>query len=349
MSQFHIVLADEDDSYISTLEFRFLEQYHESAQIEVISNPVYFQQFFQTPRRLNLLIVNESLYTPELRRHQIDTIIVLSEQEGGHLLSEEGEKVLYKYTSMKELLRTISHLVDIPELKSDDGTKVICVYSPIGGIGSTTTALALTAALNQGHKRALYINTETVQSFTGFFETPPDMINAEFRTMLLAKNPHIAQLLPAACQRMQDVEFLQPFEHSLTTYGISLTHFAHLTDALREEGSYQYVILDCSTEFTQEKSLLMSRCDHVIILTGQSGYECRRLFELLRNINLLDSNRFLFACNRYDERQENLVSQMLPSQISIAEYVPEFTAELRYRPERLGRHEAITRLAYRIS
>ena len=79
MARYQIVLADQDEDYISLLELRFLEYFGDVADIQLISDPAYFRSYFETPKKLDLLIINDALYLPELPRHSIDALIRLSE------------------------------------------------------------------------------------------------------------------------------------------------------------------------------------------------------------------------------------------------------------------------------
>lgn len=53
-----IVVVDTDEEYLSALEYKLLEEWEEKADIEIITQLKYFQEFFGKPRNIFLLVIN---------------------------------------------------------------------------------------------------------------------------------------------------------------------------------------------------------------------------------------------------------------------------------------------------
>ena len=49
MSKPLIIIADTDELYLQNLERKFLEEFDDQIELEIISDPVYFEQRFETP------------------------------------------------------------------------------------------------------------------------------------------------------------------------------------------------------------------------------------------------------------------------------------------------------------
>lgn len=348
MARYQIVLVDQDEYYISLLELRFLEYFGDVADIQLISDPDYFRSYFDTPQKLDLLIINDSLYLPELTRHSIEAIIRLSEVPV-ETQREKSGCILYKYTGMKILFDELAPYLDRAAAcaAQRQETKMICIYSPVGGMGSTTLSMGLCAALAKLNRKVLYLNTETIQSFPSLLPQQPPAMDARCRNQLLRDSNGTSLLGPEAFGQC-GFDYLLPFENSPATYGITLTHLTRLADNLRQSNRYHYIILDCSSEFTQEKSVLMSTCSTVLILLSQEQQSCYRIEALLRNINIRDGEKFQFICCRYREDEENYLKDSLLGKINLTEYIPYLPAHLRNHVEEVGNQEAVMRLAYRL-
>jgi len=157
-----IVIADEDEEYLTPLELKFIEELDDKAEIEVITTRDYLQSFFSTPRKVDILIINKSLYSDIFSKHDIENIFILTEEES------DKENEIYKYTSVKDIYNFVSGSVktNTQELAAvKEGTKAILVYSPIGGSGKTALSLGISGIISKYRKKVLYISTESIQSF----------------------------------------------------------------------------------------------------------------------------------------------------------------------------------------
>ena len=80
MAKPRIIIADTDINYIIPLQLKFVEDFFEKVDIEIITDPAYFDTVFSTPQRADILIVSEELYSQAMQRHNISHIFVMNEQ-----------------------------------------------------------------------------------------------------------------------------------------------------------------------------------------------------------------------------------------------------------------------------
>ena len=59
MSKPLIVLVDTDESYLATLENKFLVELGDKAELEIISDLQYYEMFFSTPVTAEIVVVDE--------------------------------------------------------------------------------------------------------------------------------------------------------------------------------------------------------------------------------------------------------------------------------------------------
>ena len=80
MAKPRIIIADTDISYIIPLQLKFVEEFFEKIDIEIVTDKAYYEQLFATPQKADILIVSEELYDSSLQRHNIGNIFLMTEQ-----------------------------------------------------------------------------------------------------------------------------------------------------------------------------------------------------------------------------------------------------------------------------
>lgn len=62
MDKPRVVIADTDENYIQSIELKFIEDFFDKVQLEIITDQEYFERLFMTPQSADILIVSEDLY-----------------------------------------------------------------------------------------------------------------------------------------------------------------------------------------------------------------------------------------------------------------------------------------------
>lgn len=349
MSKFYIILADWEQEYVSRLGARFPESFGDVADIEIITEPTFFDQFLSQRKHIDWLIINDSIYSKyseQLKRHNIAGIIRLSEVPPdltGPVPGQGKEEfLLYKYISMKEIFAIIEpHLSQIPQAQ----TCLVCIYSPVGGAGTTTVALALASALAKKRKNVLYLSTEDFQS-AAMLLPEKKAPSAEFCDALLSGDSKMLDLLSAECGHT-GFDYLRPFSKSIANHNLTVRHFQRLAELLKETGRYSFIVMECSSEFTQEKTQLMGVCDRVVIVTSQGRAAEWKTQAFLRSIIISDKDKFLSVCNRYQAGRSGRIKEILLREFQVQSDIPELSEEVCSDPERLGAEREFAKIALR--
>lgn len=329
MSKLVVVLADEDERYLMPLELKFIEEFDDRAEIIVITDKEYLKSFFSIPQKIDILIINEGLYGQELGKQNIGNVFLLMESNFETGTEELNIKRIYKYTSVKEIYNEIinnSSSKVLNPICQQDKTTVIMTYSPCGGVGKTTITIGIAAAIAKTNKRILYINTESLQSFNYLFKNKSYQSN-DFEKQLISHDKHILHSLQSSLGK-EGFDYILPFKQATCSLNIHMEDYRYLIEQIKTSRLYDYVIVDTSTEFNSEKTMLMSYCDHVIIITAQDRVSTVKLDALLNNIDCSDKNKFIFVCNKYNEEKPNyLLKDDIINKCLINEYIKVFDTE----------------------
>ena len=80
MAKARIIRADTDESYIQSIQLKFIEEFFEKIDLEIITDKEYFEQLFSAPQKAEILIVSEDLYDLSLQKHNISYVFLMTEQ-----------------------------------------------------------------------------------------------------------------------------------------------------------------------------------------------------------------------------------------------------------------------------
>lgn len=349
MSKLVVVLADEDARYLMPLELKFIEEFDDRAEIIVITDKEYLNQFFSIPQKIDILIINEALYSQELGKQNIGNIFLLMESNFVTGTEDININRIYKYTSVKEIYNEVinnSSSKVLNPIAQQDKTTVIMTYSPCGGVGKTTISIGIAAAIAKTYKRTLYINTESLQSFNYLLKNKCYLSN-DFEKQLISHDNQILNSLQSSLGK-EVFDYILPFKQATCSLNIQIEDYRYLIEKIKSSSLYDYVIVDTSTDFNSEKTMLMSYCDKVILVTAQDEVSIAKLESLLNNIDCSDNNKFIFVCNKYDETKINyLLKDDLINKCPINEYINKFDKEkANVDVEFLASNEHFQKLAY---
>ena len=107
MSRPRIIIADTDVNYIQSLQLKFIEEFFEKIDLEIITEREYFDELFSVPQKAEILVVSEDLYESSLQRHNISKVFLMVEQDENDGTEELNVNKIFKYSSIKEIFNEI--------------------------------------------------------------------------------------------------------------------------------------------------------------------------------------------------------------------------------------------------
>ena len=108
MAKPRVIIADTDYNYIIPLQLKFVEDYFEEVELEIITDEAYFEALLATPQRAEVMIISEELYSLAIRRHNIAHIFLMTEQYEEDQTADLNINRIFKYTSIKEIFNEIT-------------------------------------------------------------------------------------------------------------------------------------------------------------------------------------------------------------------------------------------------
>ena len=349
MAKPRIIIADADVSYIIPLQLKFVEDFFEKVNLEIISSKEYFEELFSTPQFADILIISEELYSKNLNRHNITHIFVMNEQiEEEHTVDVKINHI-YKYTSIKTIFNEITNKsVDVFKSKKDktQETQIVLVYSASGGTGKTTLAMGVSASLAKDYKRVLYINAAQLQTFQYLLDNASCVTSDEVYSKLANPSESIYTDIKHVI-RKEIFSYLPPFKAALLSLGIPYTVFLEIIKAARESGDYDVIVVDADVAFDEEKAELINIADKVLIVTNQSLAAVFATNVLVSNVNGMNSDKYIFICNNFRKEDNNtLISPNVTLKFAVSDYVDHFRNYEQMKVADFSREGSIQRVAF---
>lgn len=351
MAKPRIIIADTDAGYIVPLQLKFVEDFFEAVDIEIITEVSYFETLFSTPQKADILIVSEDLYSQAMQRHNIAHIFVMNEQYEEDQTADLNVNHIFKYTSIKEIFNEITgKSADVLKIKTGgkNETQVVLFYSASGGVGKTTAAIGVSASLTKNYKRVLYINAARLQVFQHMLDNHSAISAPDVYAKLAAANDSIYPEIKHVI-RKELFSYLPPFKAALMSLGLDYSVFSKIIASAKKSGEYDFIVVDADVTFDEDKAALLNVADKVVILTQQTLSSVLATNILVSNINGANSDKYIFICNNFDKDKDNaLISPAVALKFSISDYIDHFANYENMRPDSLSKENSIQRTAFLI-
>lgn len=351
MAKPRIIIADTDINYIIPLQAKFAEEFPGEIDLEIITEPSYFEQLFASPQQVDVLIVSDQLYSGLLRRHNIGYIFVMMEKYEEGTTDELSINRLFKYTSIREIFNEIvgksSDVLNV-NIHTKKACQTVLVSSAAGGTGKTTVAMGLAGCLTRNYKKVLYINAERLQTFQYRLENRGAISAPDVYMRLVDPQPSVYQEIRHII-RKEEFSYLPPFKAPLMSLGLHYSVYRKIAASAKKTNEYDFIIIDADPVFDEEKAALIGEADKVVIVTRQTEDSVLATDALVSNINGSGSEKYLFVCNDFRKDEENyLTSSDIGIRFQVNEYIGHFPAGEKITTSKLAHDTGIQKTAFLI-
>lgn len=321
-----IVIADEEMEYVIRLFQRFVQDFGDAVSVELISDPDYFEKLFSTPQKVDILIASSELRTISIEKHSIASIFWLTEERTAELPGARKEEILYKYdgipTQMAQIIgRNRQMLQDSKVSLKGSAPQMVVFSSASGGVGKTTAALGIGAALTKFYKRVLYIQASPLQYFPLHFQNRTEIQAVDIYGRLFSSGGKAFEILRSSIRR-EIIDYLPPFDKALFSRGLSFPIYERIAQQAVQSGQYDFVLVDAQCSFGEDLLQLFDKADKVVLVTDQSESSVDALGRMCDNIANLRLGKYLFLCGKFDEQKPNAVRSPRSSlKFPVSEYI----------------------------
>ncbi|MGL4762481.1 MAG: hypothetical protein ACRCWG_13625 [Sarcina sp.] len=305
MEKINLFIVNTDIYYLNNLRGYILKKYSDKFNLVCISDMTLLDNEFRQVES-GVLLVSDDIYTFNLKSFKFEEIVILSEKE--NLGNKDGNKIINKYVAADLLCEDIISIYSNSknnrsnqEKSKKIETSVISVFSPIGGVGTSSIASSLAILFAKLGEKVLYINLERIKSTDYFFKTKY-YSDVEFDQD--DKVPFIGMI--------QDELFWDEktgvycFDYA---YEDSIIDIKNIIDYIVETKLFVKIIIDIDSNITKVQRSIVSSCDKVLIPVLNEVVAIYKLELYEQNYGFSDNT--IFIVNKY--RKENEISSKLKS------------------------------------
>jgi cellulose biosynthesis protein BcsQ len=336
-----IVLAGADEKYILTIEEMLATKFSDLLELEVITSADYFDEYFGVHRDMEILLISDEMYDEKLLAQTVNCFFVLTEDVDREF--DPRIKKLFKYIGVSDLYNEIRVAARIDVSSSSNGprrTQLITFFSGIGGSGKTTLSIAAAAALSDINKKAIFVSCEEVNTFHRYVEDGSPL-SAEAIKDIQKAGADVYNGIKHNIRR-EYTDYLPPFPASLSTLGISLSGIVNLIKSMQRVNVYDYIVVDLGDNISDEYMEILARSDKVVFVVLQDAFSVFKMNEVLKNVDLSDSSKTIYICNRFrDDRENHIMSSSV-----ITEYIGDIEGIDKYKIGELKENPRIKELGF---
>lgn len=351
MASPQIIIADSDLNYVTPIQLKFIEEFFDKIQLEIITDKDYYDEYFSNPRKIDILIVSEEFYDSSVNKHNIGHIFLMTEEQGEEDTVELTVNKIYKYTSIKEIFNEISGKSnDILKLYGEKKTEpeIILVYSANGGSGKTTVAMGICSCLTKNFKKVLYINASYMHSFQRLLENPVAISSSKVYSSLISGGKSIYNDIKHII-RKELFYYLPPFNTSLLSLGISYSLYNTISVEAKQSNDYDCIVVDADSKYDEDTAELLNSASKVLVVTNQSEASVFATNILISNLNGINSEKYIFVCNDFRKDLDNaLISPTIKPQFTVSEYIEHIEHYDKIRVKDLENNTGIQKTAFLI-
>jgi len=311
MSKINLLIADIDVDYIESMYRFFMDMYSDRLNIIAYTDMNLLDKYLtdNSGKSDVLLISTDMISDWSLIKSKISgTMISLTSIRNMDRIN--GIPAICKYQSGDKIISDIfGHFSENSEqeININDGkcnAKVFAVYSPIGGSGKSSVAIAISKILSGHASKVFYLNLETVATTFSFLDCSSKYSLSNIFYSIKEKSRNLPLKIEAAknIDISSGVNFFAPAESALEIEEMLPEEIIILVEQLKLLGQYDYIIIDMSSSLNKTNLELLKNSDQILTVMLNDKLSQDKLNILLReyeilsqreNINLLNKSVFL--------------------------------------------------------
>ena len=160
----NLVIVDSDYDYVRTIEPEIFRRYADRVDVQIITDESYLDKWFAEKREIDVLIIDQNHYGDYLAEHVIHQTFLMIPEIDIEQKAPRNVSVLVKYLPENDLFEAVNDAfarIDLeavdPFHKPQHDTRVVAVYSPIGGCGKSLICIGLARKLRMLDQKVLLI------------------------------------------------------------------------------------------------------------------------------------------------------------------------------------------------
>ena len=299
-----LVVVDVQKKFVTQIEEELIRRYADHMAVQIITETEAAESFFAETREIDVLLTEEESYVLVRKNARARHTLLLASEVFGDDSIPESVEVIMNYVPSAEIFHRIEELFqEYGILTRDDveepehNTRIIAVYSPIGGCGKSLVSYALAKKLRKLDQKVLLVSCDPTQS-VGVYFNRESFAKDELADKLVEPGEDTYWTILQNIEQ-DEISYLLPFEKNLTSLGIGMAQWELLLTVLSEKKDFDYIVLDIGTLLDRGTAALLAKANFMILITETNLIANKKMQKLLRDSDLLPKCECFLVANEY--------------------------------------------------
>lgn len=321
MDKISLVIADVNEVYIENIMSYISLNHSNKFQLQTFSKKEPLEDYLNNVSKVDILLMSPEFKINCDKYDNIKFIFTLSNAQTGLI---DGVYNINKFQHVDSIVSDIISLYADKNdsevlLSGDKKTKIIAVFSPIGGSGKTSIAISLCINSTLRGKKAFYLNLESFQSTSIYFNETKDINLSRIIYYLKEKPKNLTLKIEGALIKdiNTKVDYFSPPDNSLEMEELNDNDIRTLMSYFRVLGKYDYIIIDMESEFTAKNIAVFEDCNELLTIFDHSENSIVKARKFINDIHLfkermgLDlSKKIKIVLNKYKNKYNHPIEEI---------------------------------------
>lgn len=283
-----LVLADKDELYLVNLSNYFMENAPQ-LELNIFTREDKLHQYLADVADADIVLVDEAFAGPELGMQARDAVkLVLS----ASMTPVEGFDIVRKYQKTSALLSDVllkyaENTGSLEAIKGQSSTRTVVFYSPAGGSGKTTLALALASVCVRMGMRTFYLNLEEIDSVQDILKPAPGSLSDVILALKTAGANAGIKLASCSCaDENNGFYYVSGMESVSENEEVNGDEIVRLLQTINSLSEYDVLIVDTTSGLSERTRRILENADVIFVPIVQEENSIAKMQRLLREAEL---------------------------------------------------------------
>lgn len=305
MAKINLIVLDSDEMYLNAFKNYIINNYSEKFNIICYTNSSILFENINKIKNKDILLINEEFFEKEITSLNISVVLILS---GNNVKEYEEYKVINKFQAISNICEEVINSFNVTNtshkkiekiVKNDAKTRIITIYSPVGGSGKTSIAINLAVCLSERKMKVLYLNFEDIQSTTIYFNEDKLKSFSELIYYIKEKNENFREKffeIVSVDECNELLYFLESTDNILDIEDMNQKDIKWFIEKILEFQYFDYVIIDTSSKFNSVYKMIMDCSEFIICPFLNENISIKKLEIFLLNVDFIE--KIIFVLNK---------------------------------------------------